>query len=451
MNAVRLNMSHATYEEAEKAVGWVKTLNRQAKYPVPIMLDTNGPEVRTGIRSIPLSVRPNEKVTVGIHDHTEKESAHPFVQIPFPGFFDAANEGDSILIDNGLITLTVLKKTNAGLECRVNDGGEIGSKRHVNFPGIHVDLPSISEKDREDVEFAKSNDVSFIAQSFVRSPEDIVAMRELISSRRDRVKIIAKIENEEGVAAIDEIAKVADAIMVARGDLGIETNMAALPNLQRNLVRTTLRNGRRCIVATHLLESMIENPIPTRAEVIDVANAVYEGVDAVMLSGETSVGRYPVRAVRQMVRIAEESERVPTLEFSENLVDDSDSQHLARSAVELAERTGAVGIVVITRRGLTADLVTNCGPQGVPIFAFSNLSHTRRRLMMNRGVYSHRIAFSSNPERTVKRALSVLRCREDLDPEQKLVVISDVVGVSGVDSIQLRFVGEELSEDDGTE
>ena len=198
-------------------------------------------------------------------------------------------------------------------------------------------------------------------------------------------------------------------------------------------------------MATHLLESMVEHPIPTRAEVVDVANAINEGVDAVMLSAETSIGEYPVRSVAQLVRIAEEQEKFPGLNFARSNESDSNRQMLAWSAVELAERIHAAGIVVLTRSGLAADMVTNCAPPQVPIFAFSNQSHTRRRLMLNRGVYAHRTAFSRDPEKTIQTAMSVLRKREGLKSDESVIVVSDVVGQGGVDSIQIREIGEEPS------
>jgi len=331
-----------------------------------------------------------------------------------------------------------LEKDGPHLTCRVVDGGTLGSKRHVNLPGVRVNLPSITEKDVKDIQWGMANDVDFIALSFVRSADDIARLRTLLGSKADNIRIIAKIEDREGVANLDEIARAADGVMVARGDLGIETNIAEMPNLQRTIVRRCAAIGRRCIVATHLLESMIGNPIPTRAEVTDVANAIYEGVDAVMLSGETSVGKYPVKCVAQLDEIARTSERLPGLGFEQELVAASDKQHLAISAVRLAESINAAGIVVITRRGITADLVTNARPRTVPIYAFTNNSQTRRRLMMNRSVIGFRTAFSLDPERTLATAFRVLIQREKLAPSSKVVVISDVLAQQRVDSIQIR-------------
>lgn len=445
MNVVRINMSHASYDDAERTIRWVGTLNRQVRYAVPIILDTQGPEIRTGPLEEPMALTAD--MDVFMTSTTDDDGSHdlPVIEVQYRDFQDALSEGDTIRLDNGLINMVVLEKEPRGLKCRVRDGGLLRGRRHVNLPGIHVNLPSITEKDKEDVAFAQKHDLSFIAQSFVRNADDVEAMRELLGTSHQWVKIISKIENHEGVAHAAEIAEKSDGVMVARGDLGIETDMAALPTLQRNLVESTIRRGRRCIVATHLLESMVEHPIPTRAEVVDVANAINEGVDAVMLSAETSIGEYPVRSVAQLVRIAEEQEKFPGLNFARSNESDSNRQMLAWSAVELAERIHAAGIVVLTRSGLAADMVTNCAPPQVPIFAFSNQSHTRRRLMLNRGVYAHRTAFSRDPEKTIQTAMSVLRKREGLKSDESVIVVSDVVGQGGVDSIQIREIGEEPS------
>ena len=442
MNVARINMSHATHDEAARTIGWIKTLNRKAKYPVPILIDTQGPEIRTAKLERPLVLRKGTEVVLIPESKDYKGPVTSSLEVQFEGLKGAVSVGDTIVLDNGLINLRVCDEEPAAIRCAVLDDGEIGSRKHVNIPGVHINLPAITPKDRDDVAFGLDLDVDFIAQSFVRSHEDIAKMRELLGARNHGVHIVAKIENREGAKNIGSIAKAADGLMVARGDLGIETDIATLPNLQRQLVRSSFQSGRRCIVATHLLESMVEHPIPTRAEVTDVANAIYEGVDAVMLSAETSIGEHAVKAVEQLAEIAMASERFPDLGFAQELATESDKQNIARSALELAGRISASGIVVITRRGITADLVTNCGPTDVPIFAFSNLSQVRRRLMLNRGVYAHRTAFSSNPEKTIQTALSVLRQREGLHSEERVVVISDVLAAGPVDAIQLRTVGE---------
>ena len=438
MNLVRLNMSHADHENAARIINWIKTLNRKVAFPVPILLDTQGPEIRTGDRNEPLDLKPGEVVTVSVRGGDDVETSS--IQVNYKELVEILKVGNRMTVDNGLINFEVLEKRGAQLVCKVIDGGMLGSRRHVNLPGIRVNLPAITPKDRKDIQFGLDHEVDFIALSFVRSAEDIRQLRELLAERGQNVKVIAKIEDQEGVSNIHDIVRAADGVMVARGDLGIETNIADLPNVQRRIVHAAAKWGKRSIVATHLLESMIENPIPTRAEVTDVANAIYEGVDGIMLSGETSVGRYPVRCVQQLHEIAQRAELWPGLGYERELVADSDKQHIAINAVALAEDLNAVGIVVITRRGITADLVTSARPQRVPVFAFTNHSQTRRRLALNRAVYSYRIEFSREPEKTLQRALTILREREGFAAEDKVVVISDVLAEGNSDAIQLRYL-----------
>jgi pyruvate kinase len=439
MNVVRLNMSHATHEDAAQIVRWVRTLNRKVLSPLATMLDTQGPEIRTGVIEHPMELTPGQVVSLTVLDEADVE--HTSIHVNYQDLATSVDVGDRISVDNGLINFEVLDKEGLRLTCRVVDGGMLGSKKHVNLPGVRVNLPAITEKDIRDIAFGVANDVDFIALSFVRSSEDIAKLRELLGAKADKIHVIAKIEDREGVANLEQIAEVADGIMVARGDLGIETNIAELPNIQRRIVRTCAILGRRSIVATHLLESMITNPIPTRAEVTDVANAIYEGVDAIMLSGETSIGKYPVRCVTQLDAIAQTSERLPSLGFEAGLIAHNDKQHVAVSATQLAEAINAAGIVVITRRGVMADLVTNCRPKTVPVYAFTNSSQTRRRLVLNRSVISFRTPFSLDPEKTLGVAFRVLMDRMGLAPDAKVVVISDVLAQHRTDAIQIRLLG----------
>lgn len=435
MNVVRINMSHSDHASAAKIINWIKTLNRQVDYPVPILLDTQGPEIRTGVLENPMELNSGDVVTLSVRDGDliEQRSIH----VNYTELVDVVEVGRIITVDNGLMNFKVLQKKDHQLTCEVIDGGTLGSRKHVNLPGVRVNLPAITAKDREDITFGMENDVDFIALSFVRSPDDVKELQEFLGSKRQTTKIVAKIEDQEGVNNIHQIVAAADGVMVARGDLGIETDIADLPNVQRRIVHACARQGKRCIVATHLLESMIDNPIPTRAEVTDVANAIYEGVDAVMLSGETSVGQYPSRCVEQLSNIANRTERFPGLGYEKALEIEGDKQHVAVHAVALAEAVEAAGIIVITRRGITADYVTAARPQHVPIFAFTNDSQTRRRLAMNRSVYAHRIAFSSDPEKTLQRAFEVLK-KEGVALDAKLVLISDVLADQPTEAIQIR-------------
>ena len=438
MNVVRLNMSHADHASAAKVINWIRTLNKKVRYPVPILLDTQGPEIRTGDLGTELNLTKGDVITVTVRDDADVEATS--IHVDYAELVDAVAVGDRITVDNGLVNLEVLEKEGLQLTSRVLDGGKIGSRRHVNLPGIRVNLPAITEKDAADIDFGVKHEVDFIALSFVRRAEDVEMLRKHLGRKAGKVKIIAKIEDSEGVDNIEDIVRASDGVMVARGDLGVEIDIAELPNVQRRIVRLCQEHGKRSIVATHLLESMIENPIPTRAEATDVANAVYEEVDAVMLSAETSVGKHPQRCVGYLDSIARASERYPGLGFARARDRDGEKAHLASAAVELAESIGARGIVVITRRGVMADHVTACHPQGVPIYAFTNDSSTRRRLMLNRHLVSHRTAFSSDPEKTLRTAFRALRQREDFAPTDRVVVLSDILAGQGVDAIQVRRI-----------
>jgi pyruvate kinase len=437
MDVVRLNMSHGTHESAAKVIRAIKTLNRKINHPIAILLDTQGPEIRTGDLATELELKNGSEITISVRDGTDVEASS--FHIHYDDLIDTVSVGDRITVDNGIINLEVLVKNDDGtMKCKVIDGGVLKSKRHVNLPGIRVNLPAITKKDHSDILFGIEQGVDFIALSFVREAGDVRELKELMGPKVGKVKIISKIEDQSGVANLDEIMDESDGIMVARGDLGVEINVAEMPNVQRRIVQRCAEKGKRVIVATHLLESMIDNPIPTRAEVTDVANAIYEEVDAVMLSGETTIGKYPIRCVEQLVEIAEKTEGFPGLQFSENLVKTNDKQHVAATAADLAEAIGASGIVVITRRGYMADFVTNCHPQKTRIFAFTNDSQTRRRLILNRNLSAFRTAFSNDPEKTLRTAFDVLLAKAGLTEGDKVVVISDILAGAGIEAIQIR-------------
>ncbi len=437
MNVVRLNMSHGDHQSHAKVIKAIKTLNKELPHPIPLLLDTQGPEIRTGTLKNDLELKRGDIISVSARaDDVESTS----LNINYHDLINDVKIGDRITVDNGIINLEVLEIQGRVMRCKVLDGGRLKSRRHVNLPGIRVNLPAITTKDREDILFGMKQEVDFIALSFVREANDIRELRKLLGSKADKIKIIAKIEDQEGVKNIEEIVAAADGVMVARGDLGVEINIEDLPNVQRMIVRLCNEQGKRVIVATHLLESMIENPIPTRAEVTDVANAIYEEVDCIMLSGETTVGKYPIRCVEYMDRIACTTEKVAGLRFCDNLTKDNDKQHLAHSAVQLAEDMDARGIIVITRRGVMANLVTNCRPTKTTIYAFTNDSRTRRQMHLNRAVVSHRLAFSSDPEKTLLSAFEILKSADEFQTGDKVVVISDIISGLGVDAIQIRSV-----------
>lgn len=440
MNVARLNMSHGEHDSCADIIKAIRTLNRKLKYPVAVLIDTQGPEIRTGDLANELNLKEGDIISVVARADADVEASS--IHINYEDIIDDVGVGDKITVDNGLINLEVLSKEERTMQCRVVDGGVLKSKRHVNLPGIRVNLPAITDKDRRDIAFAMEQEVDFIALSFVRSPEDIRSLRELLGRKADKIKVIAKIEDQEGVKNLDGIIAESDGIMVARGDLGVEIPFEMLPRVQRRIIRQCAVHGKRVIVATHMLESMIEHPMPTRAEVTDVANAVYEEVDAIMLSGETTIGKHPFKCVEILDRISRSIEHSRGLRFTDELVMASDKQEIARAAVRLAESIDARGIIVPTRRGLMANLVTNCHPQNPIICAFTNDSRTRRQLVLNRNVLSYRINFSSDPEKTLAAAANILLTREEFTPDDRVVVISDALAGSGVEAIQIRMLGD---------
>ena len=324
------------------------------------------------------------------------------------------------------------------MECQVLDGGKLGSKRHVNLPGIRINLPSVTEKDKKDIAFGLKEDVDFIALSFVRDASDISDLKKVIKNRSKKVKIISKIEDREGLSNIEEICEASDGVMVARGDLGIETDLSNLPNIQRKIMSNCAKYGVRSILATHLLESMIENPTPTRAEVTDVANAIYEGADAVMLSGETTIGKHPIAAVDFIHRIAKQTEKYRTLGYEDKLVIDTDWQHLGVAAKNIAESINADGIIAITRSGQTAEIVSNAKPFLIPIYAFSNNKKTIKHLSLAGSVNAFYSPTYSNHEKNINSVMRILS--EELAPRRnlKFVVISGILSEHSADAIEIR-------------
>jgi len=441
MNIIRLNMSHATHKWADRIIDHIVELNKETTYPVGILLDTQGPEIRTSVLESDLNLKTGDEISISVRDGVDVEESS--FRINYDELIDTVNVGDKITVDNGLINLEVLEKNAPLMRCKVIDGGVLGSKKHVNLPGIRVNLPSMTPKDKEDILFAMEREVDFIALSFVREAKDIIELRELMEStnpeKAQTMKVIAKIEDQQGLRNLEEIIKVSDGIMVARGDLGVEIDLAELPNVQRRIVRLCAEHGRRVIVATHLLESMIDNPIPTRAEVTDVANAVYEEADAIMLSGETTVGKHPVRCVKFMNDIALASERKRGLRFTANLDKANDKAHLAANAVELADDMRVKGLVVVTRHGIMANYVTDSHP-GTPIFAFTNIGVTRRLMTLNRNLYPFKIEFSKAPEETLSRAFNELKDKAGFESGDTVVVISDLLINQDSVGIQIRYI-----------
>ena len=442
MNIVRLNMSHGDHESHTKVIKSVRTLNKKLENPIAILLDTQGPEIRTGDIKQELNLKKDDIISIVARGEESVEFTS--IRVNYEDLVNDVTIGDMITVDNGLINLEVLTKEDRTMQCKVIDGGILKSKRHVNLPGIRVNLPAITEKDKRDILFSISQEVDFIALSFVRNAEDVDQLKALLGNKVEKIKIISKIEDQEGLKNLSGILDKSDGVMVARGDLGVEIPIEKLPRVQRRIIRSCAQQGKRVIVATHMLESMIENPIPTRAEVTDVANAVYEEADAIMLSGESAIGKYPVKCVEILSRITLSIEQSPGLQFVKDLPLENDKAEIASAAVKLAESIKAKAIIVPTRRGKMANYVTNCHPQTPIICAFTNDSRTRRQLVLNRNVLSFRINFSEDPEKTLATAAKILITRKEFSRDDRVVVLSDVLAGSGFDAIQIRQLSDLL-------
>ena len=439
MNIVRLNMSHGDHESHARVIRAVRELNAGLMTPVALMLDTQGPEIRTGDLSQELTLKEGDVITVNVRSGDDVEQTS--LQINYADLLEAVDPGDRITVDNGLINLEVLEKFERSLSCRVVDGGTVKSKRHVNLPGIRVNLPAITKKDERDIAFGVAQGVDYIALSFVREAGDVNQLREFLAAYGgESTKIIAKIEDQEGVRNLESIIDAADGVMVARGDLGVEIPVETLPSVQRKIVRLCAEKGKRVIVATHLLESMISNPIPTRAEVTDVANAVYEEVDAIMLSGETTVGKYPIKCVEYLDRISRQTEQFRGLRFSEGLSVDVPKQHLATAAVKLAESLNVKGMVVITRRGVMAGYVANCRPRIPTIYAFTQDVVVQRQMALNYATQSHLLQLQDDAELMLAEVFKLLCRDEGFAVGDQVVVLSDVIAAPGVEAIQVRQI-----------
>ena len=376
-----------------------------------------------------------DEVTLTVRDQVDVETSS--IKINYKGLIKSVNPGSKITVDNGLINFEVLSKEEETLLCRVLDGGKLGSKRHVNLPGVRVNMPSITSQDLVDIDFGIKNKVDFIALSFVRDKEDLDKLQKILNKAKSKAKIIAKIENQEGLDNIDEICQSSWGVMVARGDLGIETSLTDLPNIQRRIMHACGKWGKRSIVATHLLESMIENPTPTRAEASDVANAIYEGADAVMLSGETSVGKYPSECVKFLKSIAAKTEKFNTLDYEKNLISSSDWQHIGITAKHLAEQTNADGIIAITRTGETANLVSNAKPKGFPIYTFTNNKSTYTQLSLIGSSKPYLIGRLNNHDKALEKVISILKKEHDTSESLKFILVSGIFSESHSEAIQI--------------
>ena len=440
VNLFRLNMSHATHDWVRRVVTDIRSAAAARSAHIGIMMDTQGPAIRTGDLGVPLDLQPGQKFTLTVRgEHSEEERS---VDVNYANFVNDINAGDVVLIDNGAIQMKVLAKAGNKVECEVLTEGKLGSRRHINLPGVKVSLPALTAKDIKDVQLGLELGVDFIALSFVREARDLLQLRELFGNSKNPPLVIAKIEDQQALENLEAIVHEADAIMVARGDLGIEIPYEELPIVQRRIVKTCLRQGKPVIVATHMLESMIASPMPTRAEVTDVANAVYEQADAIMLSGETTVGKYPLKCIEVFDRIAQRTERSGGAHYFEQAEMASPRQKLVKSAVVLANELKAEAVLVITRTGNMARYVAWLRPRYSRIYALCARNEIAGGLTLSWGVTPFVVPFDLiNPENTIEAALKILVEQGRLRKSQTVVIVGSIlVGEQIVDAVQMRVV-----------
>ncbi|MDD4318974.1 MAG: pyruvate kinase [Candidatus Peribacteraceae bacterium] len=448
MNVARINLSHGSLEQHLQTIRTVKEINEElkaaARIPtcVGILLDTKGAEIRTGDVTEKIQIKAGQEVLFSSKPLPKEKRT--VIMVNHEHFDKDVLEAELILIDNGLLSFDIVStdRKSGTVTAKALENGSIGSRRHVNLPGANLSMPSITPKDWEDIAFAAKEGVDFLALSFIREAKEVEEVRGFLTGHSARIALISKIETRQAVRNIQEIIEASDGIMVARGDLGVEVPFESVPAIQDDLVLSSRRAGKPVIVATHMLESMIDQPMPTRAEVTDIAHAAMSRTDATMLSGETASGEFPFESVGAMDRVllATEEHITQNTAMEESPVENERAAR-AHAAVTLAVTTRADSLFVMTRSGQTARDVAKYRPN-VPIIAFTDVVETQRALQLTFGVVPILIPFSSkDPEKTVRDAIAAGKAMDVLHKGDHVVLVSDSkAGDESVNTVQLRRI-----------
>ena len=449
MDVARFNFSHGTHDEQRARYKQLREVAEEVGKPVAALLDTKGPEIRTGV------LKDGKKVTLTAGEEIILTTEDIIgdakrVHINYNGLNEDVTEGNVILIDDGLIELHVERVEGTEIYCRIMNGGELGERKGVNVPNVKIKLPALTDKDKEDIRFGIELGFDYIAASFIRSADAIREIRQMLDEGGSSMGIIAKIENQEGIDNIDEILTVADGIMVARGDMGVEIDFAEIPSIQKNLIDRAMSAGKICITATQMLDSMIVNPRPTRAEITDVANAIYDGTGAVMLSGETAAGKYPVEALKAMATIAEATESDSNFDSLVHHTRGENSRLSVSAAVGHAACTtandiGATAIITASKSGETARLLSRFRPDA-QIIACVLDETTRRQLNVYRGVTPLLMDYAHSTDELISMSVENAKGAGLIQDGDLVVVTAGVpVGVSGTTNmIKVHMVGDSL-------
>lgn len=419
MNVARINFSHATLEERENVVNSVKKVRELTGKHIGILYDTKGPEFRNGMLEND-SINLVEGKTIRIVKENVLGNEDRF-SVNHASAVESLNVGNVVLLENGLMKIEVISKEEDGVTCKIINGGVLGNKKSLSAPGVQLDIPFISEEDEKDIRYACRHDGDFLALSFVSTKQDLLDAKRIIDEENSDIKIISKIESTTGIDNLKEIVELSDGIMVARGDLGVEAPMEQIPFLQKDIIRECRRQGKFCIVATEMLESMKKNARPTRAEVSDIANAVINGTDAVMLSGETTTGKFPCQTVKYMADICEEAEKHLDYSIQKNTVVDDISEAIAASVVDTSNLLNTKLIVAATMSGRTAKLISNLRPRSL-ILANTPSEKVARSLALNSGVYPMISSVYNSTDEIVKDAIVKSKEFMDMNKDDLIVI-----------------------------
>ncbi|MCH2155291.1 MAG: pyruvate kinase [Opitutales bacterium] len=437
----RINMAHADHEWTREICDRVRKVCDKVGRQIAIMMDVKGPEIRTGkVGDEPYILQEGE-IFDFVMEYTDEDQSldgKRYIDVNYPDLDKDVSVGDTVLVDSGLMSLEVIEKRAGRIRTRVIIPGPLGNKRHINLPGVRVNLPSLTEKDMGDISVGIEKNVEFYALSFVRESYDLDLLRRHLTDHDSNALIIAKIEDQQAISNLDDIIAASDGLMVARGDLGIECPYEELPIIQHRAIKTCLRIGRPVIVATHMLESMIENPVPTRAEVSDVSTAVLEKADCIMLSGETTTGKYPFECIEVFKRISMRIEEASQTNNFDGVDLKTPKSKMLKSAASLAAELDHCAIVVFTRSGYLAKMMSSLRPKS-PVFAFTDNPELFRHLLILWGIEPFLMDFSDDPEQTIENAMAALKKRPWIESGDNVVCVTNVLTKGDIiDSIQLR-------------
>jgi pyruvate kinase len=438
----RINMAHADHSWTREIIARVRKVCDETGRHIAFMMDVKGPEIRTGDVPETFSLEKGEifDFTYGLGIGGTDAAGNRRVDVNYPDLAQDLNVGDTVLVDSGLIRMKVLEIEDQRVRCEVLIPGPIGNRRHINLPGIRVNLPALTKKDQDDVKVGIEQGIAYFALSFVREPADLDTFHTFLAEHGSEAKVIAKIEDQQAISNLEEIIVASDGLMIARGDLGIECPFEDLPQIQSLAINTCIRHTKPVIVATHMLESMISSPLPTRAEVTDVTNAIREQADCIMLSGETTIGKYPVECIETMNRIALRTEQEPTDILRRDIPLDLPKSKMLRSAAYLASEMSAA-IVVFTRRGIYAQKLSSLRPN-VPIYAFTDQALLFRQLLLLRGIEPFYMDFDHDHETTIQKAFSALKASKWSKSGDPIITITKMyAGAELIDSTQIREIG----------